>query len=160
MQYSVVGSDGNQYGPVDLITLKQWVSDGRVLPNTQVVDNLSNRTLIASQMPELGMMSVSNPYAGTAAPPQNFSQYPRYGEGAPVYQQKTKLWGILGWLGLALVLAALTDYGGLIISGWNIFDAIQAKARNDPKSGLCFAVAIGGFLLIVVWTIIKNQAHA
>ena len=70
MQYSVIGSDGNQYGPVDLITLKQWVADGRVMPHTQVIDNLASTTLMANQMPELGMTSVTGHYANTTAPPQ------------------------------------------------------------------------------------------
>jgi hypothetical protein len=158
MQYSVKGSDGNQYGPVDLMTLKQWVTEGRVLPNSLVTDNLSNVSLLASQMPELGMATHSAPYANTPAPPQSFGEYPRPGMVAPSANQPTKLWSILIWLGIAVVLSMFTRYGGVIISGWNIIDAAGAKARNDPKSGLCFGFAIGGFLLILLWTYIKYQA--
>ena len=81
MQYSVKGTDGNTYGPVDLITLKQWVQEGRVLPNAQVTDNLSNRTMQASQMPELGLSAgPTNPYANAPVPPANYNPYPRDGQ--------------------------------------------------------------------------------
>lgn len=159
MQYTIHGSDGNQYGPVDLITLKKWVAEGRVLPNSQVTDNLANRTIMASQMPELGMMTQSNPYANAPAPPSVNQQYGGAYSGPMQVPQGTKLWGIIGWLCAALVLSAVTRYGGLIISGWNIFDAIKAKSYNDPKSGWCFAVAIGGFAVIALWTYIKYQTN-
>lgn len=159
MQYLVLGSDGNQYGPVDLQTLKAWVQEGRVTSTTQITDGLSNQTLMASQMPELGISSTANPYANTPAPPQGYPQYPRPdSQYQPQYEQKTRLWGILFWLGLAVVISMFTTYGGVIISGWNIFDAFQAKQRNDPKVGLCIGFAVGGFLLILLWTFIKYKA--
>ncbi len=154
MQYSVKDKDGNQYGPVDLITLKKWVQEGRVLPDTVVTDNLSSVSLVASQMPELGGVQQVNPYANTPAPPSSFSQYPRTDGGI----RKTRLWAILFWLGLGVLAASFSKYGGLIISGWNIFDAFKAKSDKDPNGGLCIGVAVGGFLLILLWTILKNQA--
>ncbi len=157
MQYSVHGSDGNQYGPVDLITLKQWVQEGRVLPDTRVTDNLSNSTLLASQMSELGMTSMSQPYANASAPPQpGMSPYsnPQFGAQA---KQPTRLWGILGWLAFGIVVSMFTRYGGIFVSGWNVFDAFKAKSEDDPKAGLCLGFAIGGFALILLWTYLKSQ---
>ncbi len=158
MQYSVTDKDGNQYGPVDLITLKKWVQEGRVLPDTIVTDNLSSTKMAASQMPELGGVRPINPYENVAAPPSSFSQYPRTDGELPNQSKKTRLWAILFWLGLGVLAASFSKYGGLIISGWNIFDAFKAKSEKDPNGGLCLGVAIGGFLLILIWTIFKNQA--
>ena len=62
MQYTVSDQVGNQYGPVDFMTLKHWVSEGRVLPHSKITDNLSNLTLLASQMPELGLAAGDNQY--------------------------------------------------------------------------------------------------
>ena len=64
--------------------------------------------------------------------------------------KKTRLWAILFWLGLGVLAASFSKYGGLIISGWNIFDAFKAKSEKDPNGGLCLGVAIGGFLLILI----------
>ncbi|MEI7984437.1 MAG: hypothetical protein WCI55_02315 [Armatimonadota bacterium] len=60
--------------------------------------------------------------------------------------------------GLGVLAAIFTRSGGLIVSGWNIFDAFKAKSEKDPNGGLCIGVAVGGFLLILIWTIFKNQA--
>ena len=156
MQYSVRGSDGNTYGPVDLMTLKQWVQEGRVQPTNQVTDNLSNRTLQASQMPELGMTIAANPYLNAPAPPQNFSSYPRTGE-QPVHSHKTHLWGILVWLCIAFLISLFTRTGGLISSGLTIMDAFRAKSQNDRYATLCMVFAISGFTLILIWTYMKSK---
>jgi len=160
MQYSVSGPDGSQYGPVDLMTLKQWVQEGRVTPTSEVTDHLSNQKMQASSISELGFSSAAPaggaaPYAASA-PPSAYTDYPRTDQ-MPVQGQGTKLWAILIWLGIAFVFSLFTMYGGLIISGWNILDAFQARSRRDPKAGLCMAVAVGGFLLIAIWTYVKFQ---
>ena len=51
--YSVVGSDGQVYGPVDMATLSQWIAEGRVTPTTNLIDPLDGRTLPAGQAPAL-----------------------------------------------------------------------------------------------------------
>lgn len=154
MQYSVKGSDGNQYGPVDLMTLKQWAKEGRVLPATMVTDHLSNRTAAASSMSELGFTTNSNPYTGVQPPPSNYTDYPRTGQ-AVNKSQGTHLWSILIWLGIGIILSLFTRTGGLIASGWNIYDAMRARQQRDPHAGLCIGFAVGGFALILIWTIIK-----
>ncbi len=159
MQYSVQGTDGNTYGPVDLITLKQWAGEGRVLPNSKITDHLSNQTMLASQMTELGMSIPSNPYANTAPPPANFSSYPRT-EGQAVKSEKTQLWTVIIWLGVAVVISLFTRVGGVITSGLTILDAVKAKSNNDKHGNLCLAIAIIGFLLILGWTMLKASMAA
>lgn len=85
--YSVVGPDGNIYGPADIPTLIQWRNEGRLTAETVLVDETGNR-FPASTVPALfppqqpGMpgqpmpgqpmgMAQPNPYS--AAP----SNYPR-----------------------------------------------------------------------------------
>ena len=158
MQYSVVGADGHQYGPVDLMTLKQWVTEGRVLPNSQIVDNLSNVTLLASQMPELGMISAGRPTTDTNAPPLAYGEYPRGNVPMPTVKRGTRLWGIIFWLAVGIVFSMFYKFGGVIVSGWNLFDAFKAKAEDDPKANWCIGVSVVGFAIILLWTYIKAQA--
>lgn len=155
MQYSVRGKDGNVYGPVDLMTLKKWVQEGRIMPDSMVTDNLSSVTLMASQMPELGVVAPVNPYANTAAPPSNYNEYSRPGGPSQPIKRGTRLWGIIFWLVAGLTMSMFYQIGGVFISAWNIFDAFKAKSEDDPHAGWCLGVAIGGFLIILVWTIIK-----
>lgn len=41
--YSVVGHDGQVYGPVDMTVLQQWVIDGRVTSHTILIDAVSGQ---------------------------------------------------------------------------------------------------------------------
>lgn len=89
--YSVVGPDGNLYGPADIATLIQWRNEGRLNAQTMLVDESGNR-FMASTVPALfppqqpgmptqqmpGQQMPGQPYAGQpnpyAAAPSN---YPR-----------------------------------------------------------------------------------
>jgi TM2 domain-containing membrane protein YozV len=51
--YSVVAADGKVYGPVDVSTLKNWCVEGRVRPETNVVDGISGRTYLAEELQDL-----------------------------------------------------------------------------------------------------------
>lgn len=156
MQYSIQETDGNTYGPVDLMTLKQWAQEGRVLPTSAVTDHLSNRTLLANQMPELGLSAMGNPYSNIPSPPAPYGDYPR-GQYQQQASNKTQLWAIIAWVCVAFVISMFSRNGGLITSGLCIVDAFRAKSNDDKYVGWCFGVAIGGFCLVLLWTIIKAQ---
>src|SRR5579862_8624804 len=51
--FSVVGADGQTYGPVSLDTLKQWCSQGRVIPSTSLIAVASGQIMRASDLAEL-----------------------------------------------------------------------------------------------------------
>jgi hypothetical protein len=53
--YTIVGADGQQYGPISLEQLKGWVAERRVNPETQVLRSDMNTWLPAAQYTELGM---------------------------------------------------------------------------------------------------------
>jgi len=53
--YTIIGQDGEKYGPIDLATLKQWIAEGRLSSATQVMRSDSSTWLPASQFPELGL---------------------------------------------------------------------------------------------------------
>ncbi|HLP00084.1 MAG TPA: hypothetical protein VK171_15925 [Fimbriimonas sp.] len=151
MQYTVRGSDGVDYGPVDLQTLKAWAADGRVFPDTLITDGLTNRQALAKDFSEIGLTIPSVP-AVYSEPPQA-QPYPR---GYSVPNDSTRLWGIIVWLALAVVLGFFTRSGGLIITGLNIVTAVRANANDDKYGVWCLVVAIGGFLAILLWTYLKN----
>jgi len=104
--YSVIASDGNQYGPVDLSTIQQWIQEGRVLPDTQILDGVTGNRGPASYFPliapylnqstppsasqpqiinQLHQPGMSYPQAGGyqqqpfGQPPNPYAQYPRPG---------------------------------------------------------------------------------
>ncbi|MBI1333821.1 MAG: hypothetical protein JST12_12860 [Armatimonadetes bacterium] len=155
MQYSVLGTDGNKYGPVDLPTLKQWVSEGRVYPTTQVTNHASNMTLTASQMPELGL-AAANAY-GAVAPPAAFSQYPRGATmgGMPV-QTRNYLGIIIIRVLLGVGLSLISSFGGLIFTGYALYYGIRAYSSGRDSNGLaCLLISALGFTFVVLYTIYK-----
>ncbi len=95
--YSVIGTDGLVYGPVDLGQLQLWVNEGRVTPTTVLIDDVTGQRapastfpLVQSMFPVYGAQAPSVPrYATPASPypttqigqPQQRSGYGSY----PVY---------------------------------------------------------------------------
>ena len=74
--YSVVGNDGQVYGPVDMATLSQWIAEGRIVETTNLIDPLDGRVIQAGQAPAL--MGSFPPIV--AAPPM-----PNFGPSRPDY---------------------------------------------------------------------------
>lgn len=50
MQYMVIWSDGNKYGPADLTLLNQWASEGRITPDTQLEPVAGGPTIRAGEL--------------------------------------------------------------------------------------------------------------
>ncbi|HXD00367.1 MAG TPA: DUF4339 domain-containing protein [Verrucomicrobiae bacterium] len=63
--YAMIGTDGQQYGPVTLAQIKSWVLEGRIGGETQVWRSDTNSWLPAAQYVELGLASPVPP----AVPP-------------------------------------------------------------------------------------------
>ncbi|MBI1333820.1 MAG: hypothetical protein GC165_13180 [Armatimonadetes bacterium] len=157
MQYSVRGSDGKLYGPVDLQTIQSWIAEGRVVGSTEVVDQLSNRTAPAAEFTEFGIGSASP----AEAPPAHYSAYPRaQAQPAANVKVRTRLWGIVGWTVLAVIVSFFFSFWPIWICGWNIVDGFRARAARDPQAPACMAVAVGGFMVITLWSLIKYKIGA
>lgn len=83
--YWVIAADGQRYGPADLPTLRQWCQEGRVTPETQVVDPIDNVAKPARSIPEIvnnlpvvgpPMAAPYNPGAYMHGMGQDYSQAP------------------------------------------------------------------------------------
>jgi TM2 domain-containing membrane protein YozV len=61
--YTVVGSDGIQYGPVDAQTLQSWATAGRVNANTQIINVATGEQTTAAQLPFLQSIITVPPIA-------------------------------------------------------------------------------------------------
>lgn len=113
--YGVVGTDGVVYGPVPLGNLFEWIAQGRIVPNTILID-WQGRQIPASLVPELqGAFPVQ-----TAPYPFAVPMTPFGGK-----KKSTALWlafllGFLGahrfylghtWTGLAMLLLNVAALG-------------------------------------------------
>ena len=62
-QYKIIGADGKEYGPVTATQLQQWVTEGRVNPQTRVQPDGSTDWKPLAEYPEF------QPAPATTAPP-------------------------------------------------------------------------------------------
>ncbi len=53
--YTMIGTDGQQYGPTTLDQFKGWVAEGRILPETKVMRSDTKSWLAAAHYVELGL---------------------------------------------------------------------------------------------------------
>ena len=155
--YSVVGSDGQVYGPVDMQTLGQWIAEGRVTPTTNLIDPLDGRVIPAGQAPALmgnfpNLPYASPPKSGSAMPVNAFSAYPRGDMMAYPGPPKSRLAAallafFLGWIGLHRFYLGYTGMGvgmialfilgpcscwstWLVLGVWQLVDTILAATGS------------------------------
>ena len=71
MRYFVIGDDGQKYGPADVATLNDWISQQRLLPTQQLEEEASGTRMAASSVPGLNfpLQSAPGQQAGGYAPP-------------------------------------------------------------------------------------------
>ena len=158
--YSVVGSDGQVYGPVDTATLNLWIAEGRIVPTTNLIDPLDGRVIQAQMVPAFlgsfgnGMTAPPpNPYGGQSQP---YYGYPRpelmsYGPPAKSKVAAIVLALFLGGLGvhrfylghsgtgttmLLLFLAGFFTCGAthLVVGIWALVDLIQIATGSLRES--------------------------
>jgi Predicted membrane protein len=66
--YSVVGSDGQVYGPVNQETLRTWCEEGRIVARTNLIDPISGRVLRAEDLDDLRPLLLAEPPIAEAPP--------------------------------------------------------------------------------------------
>jgi len=144
----VIGFDGQEYGPADIPTLRQWVQEGRINTLSKLRDFTTGRVVEAGSIPELFPSSTPPPPVGAA--------YAR--PGAPMgYQQAENpalLYRTLGYSLGGVVLFFVLHGIGLIFSGYGLYYAFQLKSSGSKYgvpvlvlSGICFAAVALGWVL-------------
>src|SRR5438128_6347570 len=61
LTYKIIGADTHEYGPVSLLELKKWVSEGRITGATQVSRSDQEGWSTAGSFPELGVRDSTGP---------------------------------------------------------------------------------------------------
>ncbi len=160
MRYFVTGTDGNEYGPVDLATLQEWARDNRVVPTSKIRNETNGMVLQASTMPEVSNLfpPAPVPSMGTVAPMAGYEGRPSYAQ-PDMTAQMMRNYNDQGmkpfWITVGLSIATLAV--GLTIGFLSIFlgsYAIQMgwKAKEEDQQGglaaliiaiVCTVVALG-----------------
>ena len=78
MPYSIIGGDGNQYGPVEINVLVQWAHEGRVIPTTGIVDHEHGRNFLAKDLAELAPVFAPPPRVNSPVQQRQILPVPHY----------------------------------------------------------------------------------
>ncbi|MBX3111955.1 MAG: hypothetical protein KF857_08095 [Fimbriimonadaceae bacterium] len=138
-RYYVTMPDGNRYGPADVSTLNQWLSEGRINANSMLEDE-AGQSFAASQVQGLNLGYTPSPiqqpsYQAPTTP------YPRQdnvmvGDGGKGDYTKSLVFSIVGVICCPIILSSLGIYYGN-----------KAKQAGHPNGQL--AVVLGVVSLIV-----------
>jgi hypothetical protein len=66
--YKILGSDGNEYGPLSTEKIKQWISEERVEKKTPVLPDGAADWVFLSSLPEFAEAFAAQEKSGTKAP--------------------------------------------------------------------------------------------
>ena len=69
--YKILGSDGNEYGPLSAEKIKQWISEERVEKKTPVLPDGAEDWVFLSSLPEFEQVFASPQKLETAVPVKN-----------------------------------------------------------------------------------------
>lgn len=162
MRYFVLDDAGNQYGPADLLTLQQWVTEGRVLAATKLKEEMSGTVVPAGEVTGLTFPSAAptmsapttgavkqdysqNPYE-SGPRPQQFAEYHRGGPvGTPVDTTPALIKSILATLCCCLPLGIASIVFAVQAQSANgVQDYVKAKeARDKANTFANIAIILG-----------------
>ena len=150
MEYYVIGPDGSKYGPADVQTLKRWVVEHRIVPQTALEEFSTGKRINALQIEGLFDQLQAPPAA--VVPGNMFENPPQPGyytrPGAYLYGGSSELtssfvWTAIGFLCCPIICPAIGLYYGN-----------KAKMMGNPSAqgARIFAIVVlclqGGMILL------------
>lgn len=129
--YNIRAADGRIYGPADLETLRQWVQEHRILPETMLIDATTLREFPARELE--GLFPMGNPEQAWAQPPAA-SPYPRQavpgytGPPAGYAEQELRTGWTYFWVGIVGIFCCA-------ILSWIMFPLAITQANKALRLG-------------------------
>ena len=144
MNYTIIGNDGKNYGPIGADQVRQWIKQSRVESRTPVFVQGSADWTFLGLLPEFAAEFPANPPVIPPLAP---------GVTAATRTSQLAVWGfICGLLGWSLCGCCVPfDIVGLTFS---IIALVQINGRTEPLTGRGFAIA--GIVLSatnLVWSV-------
>lgn len=153
--YKILAADGKEYGPVNLQQLQDWMREGRVAPETQLMRSDGGAWLPASSYPELSpsAASAATPPSPGAAPAMTTAN-PAGAVSADLLELDKRVRSAGSWyywvaaLSLINSVVSFSGGGGGFVIGLAVtqfLDAILAEAGGNAKViGLVLGVLASG----------------
>ena len=149
--YTILGADGQKYGPVTLDQIKGWIQEGRIGADTSVWRSDQTAWAPASNFSELGAVPQAVAVA-TAVPPAIPSTSTRI-QTAETEALEKRIKNGAGWfywiaaLSLINTISALSGSEFGFIIGLGLTDIVNAIARELGSGGTIVAIVLDAILL-------------
>lgn len=148
MHYIVRGSNGKEYGPIDLATLIEWVRQGRVSPDSKI-RNLANGMLLnATHMPELNGMFVGDQFKQATAISSGYLRTKP--NSVPLSDHWEDYKFVILMCVLGIFFSMIFAWFGLIFCFFGMKRAYEAVRLQKPMAGLAFSIAFLSVLAVLV----------
>ena len=155
--YTMLGSDGNQYGPATLEQFREWIQEGRLGPDTQVWRSDQPAWARAAALPELGLAATA-----AAVPSPIHASAPALD---PELEKRVK--NGASWLYTVAVLSLINSIAALCGSDWRFFiglgitQIIDAVASGMGGAGKAVALALDLIAagLLVLFGVLGGKRH-
>ena len=136
MNYFVIASDGQKYGPADVPTLNQWAQEGRVLTTSMLEDATTGERVAATSVPGI-VFPIAPPTGQNFQQPNfqqpNFQHPPGMGYRDDGSEDIKKVW-IFGGIGFICC--------PIIFSVMAIVFASNAQKKGHPQAQTALIFAI------------------
>lgn len=150
--YTIIGADGQQYGPISLEQVKAWVGERRITPETKVMRSDIKSWLPAAQYTELGVEQQAGgaAVATAMAPPQRLAAAPNVAEMTLARRVRLGARWFFWIAGLSLVntVLAMSKTGMVFVVGLGVTQFIDgftgAMGSQAPAIGLVLNVIVAG----------------
>jgi GYF domain 2 len=165
INYKMIGADGQQYGPVTMEQIKDWIREGRVTAATQVLRSDVNSWLPAVQYTELGLAQVPPMPAPGAPAPLSAGNPAAVIERANLARRVRSGAGWFIWVGVfSLVnsIVLMTGNSWRFIVGLGITDVIAYFSSRLESAGMAVGFVLDLLVLavFVVFGIFARKGHS
>lgn len=147
--YTILGTDGQQYGPVTLEQLKAWAGEGRVAADTQVCRSDVNAWHPASHYTELGLgTAVATVPAAPSAAPASQPELTALPATAELEELDKRIRNGASWFywiaGLSVVNSVAAMFGSNVgfVLGLSITQIIDALVQGAGGAARAVALVI------------------
>jgi len=164
--YTVLGGDGQQYGPVTLEQLRGWLAEGRITGETQIWRSDSPNWVAASALPELGLPPAvaAVPVAAGAAAPMHVP-LPAAAADPELLRRVKSGAGWFYWIAAfsiinSVLIATGSSWGFAINLGVTaVINALVSEAGSAAKT-VAFALNAFAAGILVLFGFFAGKGHA
>jgi hypothetical protein len=149
--YTMIGADGQQYGPVTQAQLMGWIREGRVTAATQILRSDVNSWLPAAQYTELGL--AQPPVMPAGAPPAISAAAPLNNVATANLVRRAKSGA--GWFFFIGVLSAVNSVilmmgsNTRFVVGLGVTDIIASFSHEMGSAGMVIGLLLDALVLAV-----------